>query len=33
MSHLSGDTEVMHVGFPDPAQATGTEAEISAVFR
>ena len=28
-----GETEVMHVGFPDPAQATGTEAEIMAVFR
>ncbi len=28
-----GDTEVMHVGFPDPARATGTEAEIMAVFR
>jgi arsenate reductase len=28
-----GETEVMHVGFPDPAQATGTEAEILAAFR
>ena len=28
-----GETEVMHVGFPDPAQATGTETEILAVFR
>jgi len=28
-----GDTEVMHVGFPDPAKATGTEDEIMAVFR
>ena len=28
-----GETEVMHVGFPDPARATGTEAEILAVFR
>jgi len=28
-----GDTEVMHMGFPDPAQATGTEDEIMAVFR
>jgi arsenate reductase len=28
-----GDTEVMHVGFPDPARATGTEEEIMAVFR
>jgi arsenate reductase len=28
-----GDTEVRHVGFPDPARATGTEAEIMAVFR
>ena len=23
----------MHVGFPDPAQATGTEEEIMAAFR
>ncbi len=28
-----GETEVMHVGFPDPAKATGTEEEIMAVFR
>ncbi len=28
-----GDTEIMHVGFPDPAQATGTEEEIMAAFR
>lgn len=28
-----GSTEVMHVGFPDPGNATGTEAEIMAVFR
>ncbi len=28
-----GDTEVRHVGFPDPARAAGTEAEIMAVFR
>ncbi len=28
-----GDTEVRHVGFPDPAQATGSEDEITAVFR
>ncbi|MFA4901920.1 MAG: arsenate reductase ArsC [Desulfobaccales bacterium] len=28
-----GDTEIMHVGFPDPAEATGTEAEIMVVFR
>jgi len=28
-----GNTEVMHVGFPDPATATGTEAAILAVFR
>jgi arsenate reductase len=28
-----GETEIMHVGFPDPARATGTEAEILAVFR
>jgi arsenate reductase (thioredoxin) len=28
-----GDTEVRHVGFPDPAKATGTEAEILASFR
>ncbi len=28
-----GDTEVMHVGFPDPARATGTEEDILAEFR
>jgi len=28
-----GDTEVMHVGFPDPAKAAGTEAEVLTVFR
>ena len=28
-----GKTEVMHVGFPDPARATGPEAAILAVFR
>jgi arsenate reductase len=28
-----GDTEIMHVGFPDPAKATGTEDEILKVFR
>ncbi len=28
-----GDTEILHVGFPDPAQATGTEEEILTVFR
>jgi arsenate reductase (thioredoxin) len=28
-----GETEVRHVGFPDPAKATGTEEEIMAVFR
>jgi arsenate reductase len=28
-----GETEVRHVGFPDPAKATGTEAEIIAAFR
>jgi len=28
-----GETEVRHVGFPDPARAAGTEAEIIAVFR
>jgi arsenate reductase len=28
-----GETEVMHVGFPDPAKATGTETEITAAFR
>lgn len=28
-----GDIEIMHVGFPDPARATGTEEEILAAFR
>jgi arsenate reductase len=28
-----GETMVMHVGFSDPAKATGSEAEILAVFR
>ena len=28
-----GETEVIHVGFPDPAKASGTEAEIMAAFR
>jgi len=28
-----GDTEVIHAGFPDPAKATGSEAEIMATFR
>ena len=28
-----GETAVMHVGFPDPGRATGTEEEILAVFR
>ena len=28
-----GETEVIHAGFPDPAKATGTEAEILAAFR
>ena len=28
-----GDTELRHVGFPDPARATGTEEEILTVFR
>ena len=28
-----GETEVVHVGFPDPAKATGTEEEILTVFR
>jgi arsenate reductase len=30
---FSGETEVMHVGFPDPAKATGSGEEIMAVFR
>jgi arsenate reductase len=28
-----GNTEIMHISFPDPAQATGSEEEILAVFR
>jgi arsenate reductase len=28
-----GNTAVMHLGFPDPARATGPEEEILAVFR
>jgi arsenate reductase len=28
-----GNTEVMHSGFPDPARAQGTQAELMAVFR
>jgi arsenate reductase len=28
-----GETEVMHVGFPDPARASGTDAEILESFR
>ena len=28
-----GETQVMHVGFPDPARAAGTEAEVMAAFR
>jgi arsenate reductase (thioredoxin) len=28
-----GETEVRHVGFPDPAKVTGTEAKILAAFR
>ena len=28
-----GQTEVIHLGFPDPAKATGTEEEIMAEFR
>ena len=28
-----GGTEKIHVGFPDPAKATGTEADIMAAFR
>jgi arsenate reductase (thioredoxin) len=28
-----GEAEVRHVGFPDPARAAGSEAEIMAVFR
>jgi len=28
-----GETQVMLLGFPDPARATGTEAEVVAAFR
>ena len=28
-----GNTEVLHISFPDPARATGTEEEILAAFR
>jgi arsenate reductase len=28
-----GNAEILHVSFPDPAQTTGTEEEILAVFR
>ena len=28
-----GETEVLHVGFPDPARATGTEEEVLSAFR
>ncbi len=28
-----GETEVVHLGFPDPAKATGPEEEIRAAFR
>jgi len=28
-----GETEIMHVGYPDPAKATGTEEEILTAFR
>ena len=28
-----GETEVRHVGFPDPARAAGTEAEVLTIFR
>jgi arsenate reductase len=28
-----GETEVMHVGFPDPGRAKGSEEEIMAAFR
>jgi len=30
---FSGPTEQLHLGFPDPAQASGTDAEILAAFR
>ncbi len=28
-----GGTEVIHLGFPDPARATGTDEEVMAAFR
>ncbi len=28
-----GNAEILHISFPDPAQATGTEEEILAIFR
>jgi arsenate reductase len=28
-----GNTEILHIGFPDPAQATGTDEKILTVFR
>ena len=28
-----GNTEILHISFPDPAQATGSEEEILTVFR
>lgn len=28
-----GDGAIKHIGFPDPAKATGSEEEITAVFR
>jgi arsenate reductase (thioredoxin) len=28
-----GNTEILHISFPDPATATGSEAEILTVFR
>lgn len=30
---FSGGAEMLHLGFPDPARAAGTEEEILAVFR
>ena len=30
---FTGETQVMYIGFPDPARATGTEAEVMAAFR
>lgn len=31
--YFPGETEVMHIGFEDPAKATGTEEEIRDIFR